>query len=46
MAAGAPHLLLSYTMVIACFSLALSVLWMLNSTNAILRRFAYITATS
>ncbi|EAT92198.1 hypothetical protein HBI56_005320 [Parastagonospora nodorum] len=29
--------LLNYTMVIACFSLALSVLWMLNSTNAILR---------
>jgi hypothetical protein len=35
-AVGAWGFLLNYTMVIACFSLALSVLWILNSTNAIL----------
>ena len=38
-AGSAWHFLLSYTMVIACFSLALSVLWIFNYTNAFLRRF-------
>lgn len=40
------HFLLSYTMVIACFSWALSALWILYSTNAILRCFFNLGLTT